>query len=128
MATFLYDGDCGFCTSTARWIERWIPTGARIEPWQRADLAALGVTAEEAAESVRWVDGRHVTAGPDAVADLLRDAGGLWRYLGALLGARPVRPLAWPVYRWVSRHRHRMPGGTPACASPARMGQTPGDR
>ena len=127
-ATFLYDGDCAFCTSCARWIGRRIPTRAGIEPWQRADLAALGVSADAAAASVLWVDGDRVTAGPDGIADLLRDAGGVWRLCGAVLAFRPVRAVAWPVYRWVARHRDRMPGGTPACALPDRMGQTPGDR
>ncbi|MGA8114655.1 MAG: DCC1-like thiol-disulfide oxidoreductase family protein [Actinocatenispora sp.] len=118
-ATFLFDGDCAFCTSCARFIARRIPTRARIDPWQRADLTALRVTPEAAAAAVLWIDvDGHVSAGPDAIARLLRDAGSLWRPLGVLLGARPVRWLAWPVYRWVSRHRDRMPGGTPACAVP----------
>ena len=39
-ATFVYDGDCGFCTRCAQFAERRIATTARIVPWQRADLAA----------------------------------------------------------------------------------------
>ena len=42
----------------------------------------------------------------------------LWRPAGRVLGLRPVTALAWPVYRWVARNRHRMPGGTAACALP----------
>jgi predicted DCC family thiol-disulfide oxidoreductase YuxK len=114
---FLYDGDCAFCTTCAGFIERRIPTRAEVLPWQRADLAALGVTQEEAEASVQWI-GAGRAAGPDAIARLLRDAGSYWRPLGVLLGAPPVRWLAWPVYRWVARHRDRMPGGTPACALP----------
>lgn len=121
--TFLYDGDCAFCSSCARFIERWIPTHARVEPWQRVDLDAIGVTAATAASAVQWVDADGtVTAGPDAIARLLRDAGSGWRALSLLLDARPARVLAWPVYRWVARHRDRMPGGTPACAVPSRRG------
>ena len=41
---FLYDGDCSFCTTCANFIERRIPTNARVQAWQHADLAALGVT------------------------------------------------------------------------------------
>ncbi len=123
-ATFLYDGDCAFCTSCAQFIGRRIPTRAEVLPWQRADLGTLGVTAEEASDAVQWIgtDGA-VHAGPDAIARLLRDSGTYWRPLGALLGARPVRALAWPAYRWVARHRELMPGGTAACALP-----TPGSR
>ncbi|HEY3505688.1 MAG TPA: DUF393 domain-containing protein [Actinocatenispora sp.] len=114
---FLYDGDCAFCTTCAQFIERRIPTRAEVLPWQRADLTALGVTQEAAEAAVQWI-GSDRADGPDAIARLLRDAGSFWRPLGVVLGAPPVRWLAWPVYRWISRNRDRMPGGTPACALP----------
>jgi predicted DCC family thiol-disulfide oxidoreductase YuxK len=119
-ATFLYDGDCAFCSSCARFIERWIPTAATIAPWQFADLAALGVTGAAASEAVLWVEpGRPAVAGPVAIARLLRTSRArAWRPVGAGLGLRPVAALAWPVYRWVARNRHRLPGGTAACALP----------
>jgi predicted DCC family thiol-disulfide oxidoreductase YuxK len=119
VATFLYDGDCAFCSSSARFIERHVPTGARIVPWQRADLAALGVTQTQAAAAVQWVaaDGTR-GAGPIAIGYLLEDAGSWWRPVGWLLRRVPVRWLAWPAYDWVSRNRHRLPGGTPMCALP----------
>lgn len=117
MPTFLYDGDCGFCTTTARWLGRRVVGRVLVVPWQRADLAALGVTAEQAREAVQWsAAGSPVLAGPDAVAALLRYGRAGWPLVGRVLGARAVRPLAWPAYRWVARHRHRLPGGTPACA------------
>jgi predicted DCC family thiol-disulfide oxidoreductase YuxK len=118
--TFLYDGDCAFCSSCVRFIERWIPTGAVITPWQFADLAALGVTEEAAGEAVLWVEpGRPTLAGPAAIARLLRTSQArAWRPAGAVLAVRPVTALAWPVYRWVARNRHRLPGGTAACALP----------
>jgi predicted DCC family thiol-disulfide oxidoreductase YuxK len=121
--TFLYDGDCAFCSACARLIERRVPTRAQVVAWQFTDLDALRVSRAECEESVQWVapgaSGRpaHVS-GPVAVARLLCDAGGFWRPLGALLGTRPVLLLAWPVYRWISRNRYRLPGGTPACALP----------
>jgi predicted DCC family thiol-disulfide oxidoreductase YuxK len=120
--TFLYDGDCAFCSSCARFIERRIPTRAAVTPWQFADLETLGVTVAAASDAVQWIEpGRPPVAGPVAIARLLRTAdSALWRPVGALLGLRPVTALAWPVYRWVSRNRHRMPGGTAACALPPR--------
>jgi predicted DCC family thiol-disulfide oxidoreductase YuxK len=60
--------------------------------------------------------GGRITTGPEAIADFLRDAGALWRPLGAVLGQRPVLLVAWPVYRWISHNRHRLPGGTAACS------------
>ena len=122
--TFVFDGDCAFCSSCARFIERRIRPAAHVVAWQFADLDALGVTEDQAGAAVQWVTaGRAPTAGPVAIADMLRSVPGaagrfLWRPLGAVLGLRPVSALAWPVYRWVARNRHRMPGGTAACALP----------
>jgi predicted DCC family thiol-disulfide oxidoreductase YuxK len=119
-ATFLYDGDCAFCSSCARFVQRWIPTPAAVVAWQQhGDLSALGVTEAECDAAVQWVEpGRPPLAGPDAIAALLRSSHPGWRVVGRLLALRPVRAVAWPVYRWVARNRHRMPGGTPACALP----------
>lgn len=118
-STFVYDGDCAFCTRCARFIERRIPTGARVLPWQFADLATLGLTEAECEEAVQWVgaDGSRA-AGPDAIAKLLGGSTPLWRVAGAGLRFAPVRAAAWPAYRWVARNRHRMPGGTAACLLP----------
>ncbi|MET7971374.1 DCC1-like thiol-disulfide oxidoreductase family protein [Micromonospora sp. NPDC005305] len=119
-STFVYDGDCAFCTKCARMIERWIPTRARVLPWQFADLDALGLTVAECDEAVQWVGADGVrAAGPDAIARLLGDSNPLWRTAGAGLRFPPVRAAAWPAYRWVARNRHRLPGGTAACAVPS---------
>jgi predicted DCC family thiol-disulfide oxidoreductase YuxK len=131
---FLYDGDCAFCTTCAHFIERRIPTSARVTPWQFEDLGALGVPQADAEAAVQWIDaagpthaaptrdataaGPRPVAGPDAIARLLVDAGSFWRPLGWVLARPPVRWAAWPVYRWVARNRHRMPGGTAACSLP----------
>ncbi|UWP83555.1 thiol-disulfide oxidoreductase DCC family protein [Dactylosporangium fulvum] len=117
--TFLFDGDCAFCSSCARFIEKRIRPDADVVAWQFADLDALGVTEEQVSSAVYYVAaGRPVTAGPVAIADLLRRASAPWRLAGGLLGLRPVSAVAWPAYRWVARNRHRMPGGTAACALP----------
>jgi predicted DCC family thiol-disulfide oxidoreductase YuxK len=126
---FVYDGDCAFCTSCAEFIGRH-GLGHRVHqrrpgqqvtvlPWQFADLDALGLTVAQAEHAVQWVgaDG-HRAAGPDAIAELLLASRPAWRALGWLLLRRPVRVLTWPVYRWVARNRHRLPGGTAACALP----------
>jgi predicted DCC family thiol-disulfide oxidoreductase YuxK len=117
----VFDGDCAFCTSCALFAQRVLPGGVRWTPWQFANLDELGLTRQDATESVQWVavDG-SIAAGPVAVARLLRSSGGAWSLMGRVLEFRPVLALAWPIYRWVARNRHRMPGGTPACAAPSR--------
>ncbi|MFV2103337.1 thiol-disulfide oxidoreductase DCC family protein [Micromonospora sp. LOL_024] len=118
-STFVYDGDCAFCTRCAEFIGRRIPTGAHVVPWQFADLDRLGLTEADCEEAVQWVgrDGSRA-AGPEAIAALLGDSGLLWRAAGVGLRFPPVRAAAWPAYRWVARNRHRMPGGTAACSLP----------
>jgi predicted DCC family thiol-disulfide oxidoreductase YuxK len=122
MSVFLYDGDCAFCTSCAVFLRRHVQSGVRIVAWQSVDLGPLGVSAAECAESVQFVVGDRVSAGPAAIADLLRTAGGprgwVWRFAGRLLGLRPMLVVAWPIYRLVARNRHRLPGGTAACELP----------
>jgi predicted DCC family thiol-disulfide oxidoreductase YuxK len=114
-AVLLYDGDCGFCTSSARFIERRIPADAEIVAYQRADLDALGTTAERAEHEVLWAAGGRVYGGARAVAMLLTAAGGPWRPLGVFLRVPPVSWIAQGLYRLVSANRYRLPGGTPAC-------------
>lgn len=115
----VYDGDCAFCTSCARLLERIRPK-AEIVAWQLADLTVLGITEEQAAEAVRWVetDGT-VRSGHEAVAATLSAAAGRsWRIAGRALLLPGISWIAARVYRLVADNRYRLPGGTPACARP----------
>jgi predicted DCC family thiol-disulfide oxidoreductase YuxK len=114
----VYDGDCAFCTKCAQAVER-IGTEAEVVPWQFADLADLGISAEQATEAVRWVevDGT-VRSGHEAIAASLIAAGGIWKLAGRTLLLPLISGLAARVYRLVARNRYRLPGGTPACALP----------
>jgi predicted DCC family thiol-disulfide oxidoreductase YuxK len=111
----VFDGECGFCSSCARLLERIGPQ-AEIVPWQVADLDALGITAAEAAEAVRWIEADGaVRSGHEALAAALIAAGRPWRIAGWALLLPGVSPLAATGYRLVARNRGRLPGGTPAC-------------
>lgn len=106
----LYDADCGFCSRSASWLVASGVPGVRS--MQSLDLAALGVDAVRAGREIPAVlaDGR-VVYGARAIGEALRF--GPWWLRGA--GWLIRRPLAWPadlVYRFVSRFRHRLPGGT----------------
>lgn len=116
MPYLVFDGDCAFCTSCVRALERVGPR-ARIVAWQLADLPALGLSEEQAAAAVQWVgeDG-GVRSGHEAIAAALASAGGIWRALGRLLAAPGISWIAAGVYRLVAANRQRLPGGTPACA------------
>jgi predicted DCC family thiol-disulfide oxidoreductase YuxK len=116
--TFLYDGDCAFCSKAAQFLEKHIRTTAHVTPWQWADLDGLGVSQAEAEEAVIWIESNFKQAGPDAIAVVLRRAQWYWKPFGWILSLKPVSWLAWPAYRLVARNRHKLPGGTAACSLP----------
>jgi predicted DCC family thiol-disulfide oxidoreductase YuxK len=118
----VYDGDCGFCTSSIRFIERHVPTSAEIVTFQSTDLDALGTTKERAAHEALWIDrSGRVYGGAQAAAKLLMEAGGLWWVLGAIARIPPFRWLVHGIYRLIAGNRYRMPGATTGCALPVRL-------
>jgi predicted DCC family thiol-disulfide oxidoreductase YuxK len=112
----VFDGDCGFCTTCARFLER-IGPDAEIVAWQLTDLPGLGITEEQAADAVQWVavDGT-IRSGHEAIAAVLISAGRIWRVVGGMLRLPGVSWLAARAYRLTADNRYRLPGGTPACA------------
>jgi len=109
----LFDGDCGLCHRSARWL-------ARRDTRSRLLLAPnAGATARIAGEPpggedagiVVW-DGARRLVGVPALARALRELGGPWPIAGRLLGALP-RFLTAPVYAAIARNRRRV---RPDCA------------
>ncbi len=115
-ATLVYDGDCGFCTTSAKWIERRLGDDVRVEMWQALDLESMGLTNDDVTTAAYFVD-------PDGT--LHRGHAGIGRALEHM--ALPFRPLGWlmqrppigwiaaPIYRLVAKYRYRLPGATVAC-------------
>ncbi|MBT0768993.1 DUF393 domain-containing protein [Kineosporia sp. J2-2] len=115
----VFDGDCGICTRLAGVVTGYLRPPAAVEPWQRLDLSAYGLTAEACTEALQYVDADGtVYAAELAVARLLR-ASRLWaRPAGRLIELPGLRQVSGLLYRWVARNRHRLPGGTAACVMP----------
>ncbi len=111
----IYDGDCGFCTATARWAERRLRDDYQVVPSQQVNLDALGLTDDDVTRSAWWV-------GPDgtrwgehrAIAGALGAMSSPWPAIGRLLTLGPINPLAGWIYRLVAgnRYRIRWPGTT----------------
>ena len=117
----VFDGDCAFCTRSVNFVERRIARHPVIRPWQSLDLAPLGLTESMCAEAVQLVQSDGTVASAHvAVAYTLLFGGKGWALLGRLMLVPGVKQLAGLVYRWVARNRHRMPGGTEACAIDSR--------
>ncbi len=118
--TLIYDGDCGFCTTTAAWVSKHWPErdGTRAVPWQHlssGEVLATTLSADELARAAWWIDGDCQEEGARAVARALIATEGPWAIVGKVLLHPPLAWLAPWGYRLVARYRSRLPGGTPAC-------------
>lgn len=116
--TLVYDGDCGFCTATARWVQRRLSDEYRVIPSQRADLDALGLTEHDVARSAWWI-GHDGTRWDEhlSIAGALSAMSGPWPTVGRFLSAGLISPLARFTYRLVAdnRYRIRRPGTPSSC-------------
>ena len=108
----VYDGECGFCVRSARWIEARLPAGVGVEPWQSLDLEELGLSEQEAKAAVWWIDGHGASTrrarGAEAIGRSLVAAGGAWKTAGLLISHPPLLWLARPIYALVAANRHRL--------------------
>ena len=113
----VYDGDCGFCTTSARWIQRRLPDDVDVVAWQSIDdLSTIGLTVDDVMTAAWWVvPGAPPERGHLAIAASLRAVGGAWGVAGRALALPPLRWLGRPVYALVARYRYRLPGATEAC-------------
>jgi predicted DCC family thiol-disulfide oxidoreductase YuxK len=114
--TLIFDGDCSFCTSVAMHFQKRSFTPLVAVPWQRADLAAFGLTEAQASAQVYLAHNGQLFAGAEAFAEFMRVQGDPFHRFVAWAMRLPGfrRLMAWG-YTVVARNRHRLPGGTPAC-------------
>lgn len=115
-AVLIFDGDCGFCTSTANYIKKNSSTPIEIHPWQWVQLSDFSLTKEQASAKVQVFVGGKTFAGHRAFAKLLRVQNQWWfKVLGGLMVTPPLSWGARVAYFCVAKYRHKLPGGTPAC-------------
>lgn len=116
-ALLVFDGDCAFCTTWVRRLERMLARFPDAQPWQWSDLDALELTRDDVTHYV-WLlaRGRRMRGHAAVAGLLLLQRSPAWRFLGHLLLTPPFSWAAAVGYRLVARFRHRLPGGTPACA------------
>ena len=113
----IYDGDCAFCSSSIRTLQRIIKRAPLMRPYQFTKLEDYGLTLEQCETALQYVaiDGK-ISAGHEAYRQMLKGLGGGWKVLGMLMRTPGYYAIANTVYRWVAKNRHRMPGGTPTCS------------
>ncbi|WP_344340891.1 thiol-disulfide oxidoreductase DCC family protein [Agrococcus versicolor] len=120
-ALLVFDGDCGFCTTSVDRLRALLPRFPEARPWQRVDLDELGLSLDDVTTFAWLIDresGRRWHGAQTFAALLSGQRGALPRMIGGALAAPGLRVVAARGYDWVSAHRHRLPGGTPACALP----------
>lgn len=121
----LYDGLCGFCDATVRWVLARDRGGAfRFAPLQGATAAAVRARHPElpppdetlvlviAPESAT----ERVLLRSDAALAVLVGLGGLWRV--AAIGRLVPRALRDALYRAIARRRRRIAGSLGSCRTP----------
>ena len=115
----IYDGDCGFCTRSKRWIMERVTDASVATPAQRVPPVRrkeLHLTDDDLAAAAYWVDARGRTfRGARGIGQALRHTRQPWRTAGWVLGTAPVGIAIEPIYRVIARNRHRLPGATEAC-------------
>ena len=118
-AILIFDGDCGFCTTTANWIVKHSKTQVTAVPWQRTDVTQYGLLEPQVMDKVYVVINGRPSGGNEAVAELLKIQNNkfLW-FLGWVSLLPPFCLIGSGVYRLVAKYRHKLPGGTPACKLP----------
>ncbi len=117
----IFDGDCGFCTTTAMWFDRRANDDLDVVPWQSLDLDDYGLTIDEVTTAVYWVDpdSGRTRRGHLAAGAALEHLGLPWSPLGWIIQRRPVSWAADIGYRLIAKNRYRLPGSTDACKLPS---------
>ncbi|MBW3537644.1 MAG: DUF393 domain-containing protein, partial [Actinobacteria bacterium] len=89
MGTLIYDGECGLCTKSAKWVRNRLPAGHAIAPSQDysdADLAAMGLTRDDVERAAWWyVPGDPPAEGAEAISKTLVAIGGRSAVIGKLM-------------------------------------------
>jgi predicted DCC family thiol-disulfide oxidoreductase YuxK len=115
----VFDGDCGFCTTSVERLERMLPRFPHAQPSQWTDIESLGLSRDHVTRYVWLLAGGQRFRGHAAFAAMLRmQPHWAVRFVGQLLVTPPFSWAAALGYALIARFRHRLPGGTAACALP----------
>jgi predicted DCC family thiol-disulfide oxidoreductase YuxK len=117
----VFDGVCVLCSRWVDFILRHDRVGQfRLAAMQgtqgRALLLAHGLSPDDPASFLLVQDGQGFSD-TEAIARVLGQLGGRWRYASTILRAVP-RGLRDPAYRWVATHRYQLFGRRPQCRLP----------
>lgn len=105
----IYDGECGFCTESAKWCEARLGDRGTIrasQTYSDAELADLGLSRADVDRAAWWVNPPHrPLEGNEAIAACLMAIGGPYALGGRLIDLPGVQSAAGLAYRWVATNR-----------------------
>ena len=109
VGVLIYDGECGFCTNSAKWARNRLPEPHRIAPSQDFDQAALadmGLSRADVDRAAWWYEpGSAAVEGAECISRTLLAIGGKPALIGRLLWLPVMRLLSGFLYRWVAANR-----------------------
>lgn len=116
----IYDGDCGFCTTSVRKLRgilgKKAPSAATFQS-QQLDLFGLSIA--EVQREMKYVDTNgEIWGGASAFMRVFHDAKGIWRLISTFMSLPLVKQSSVVIYRKIAKNRQKMPGATAACALP----------
>jgi predicted DCC family thiol-disulfide oxidoreductase YuxK len=117
----VFDGVCVLCS---RWVDFILrhdrPGRFRLAAMQgscgRELMIAHGLSPDDPVSFLLVQDGQGY-GDTDAIARVLHQLGGRWRWASGALRAMP-RPWRDAAYRWMARHRYRLFGRRSHCRIP----------
>jgi len=127
---FLFDGLCGFCNGTVRWVlKRDKQDSFRFAPLQSSLAETLlrkhgVVSATELQDTSAYLlvafdtPEEKLLCMSDVTVYALLQLGGLWHVLGRVLQSVP-KPIRDSAYRLVARNRYRFAGRSSTCEIPS---------
>lgn len=115
-SVLIFDGDCAFCSSSARLLKKLTKNRIAVEPFQFLQLADYDLNQELTSKAVYYVTKTETFVAARAIARALIDSRTPWAIAGFFMNLPVVVSFAELVYYWVAKNRHKLPGGTPECA------------
>jgi predicted DCC family thiol-disulfide oxidoreductase YuxK len=118
-----FDGECGFCHRTVRFLIERDPSGRLHFAHLQGDLARRALPAElrdvgRDGAVVLLERGNRISRRSEAALRALSYLPAPWRWLGALAALRPALPLIDVAYRFVARRRDRFFPRSESCPLP----------
>lgn len=112
----VFDGDCGFCTRSARWLVDHARPRAAVVPWQAIPLERWSLSEARCRAAVQFVtETGGVLEGAPAIAGLLSTSRAPWPVAARIMTTPPIAAIAARVYAQIAAHRDRLPGATDQC-------------